>query len=129
MKKSAILGLGVAFSLALAGTSFARHTETAVGWAANGINASRHNLSTSGSHFNMRDDSGSGTAREDVVTGTSEMCAICHTPHFAERSAGPLWNRAIASSTITGYGTTIAKNDMVPQTCFQLLHVSLVMMV
>jgi hypothetical protein len=117
--------LGVAFSLALAGTSFARHAITAAGWAANGINASRHNLSTSGSHFNMRDATadlrnGDGTInvaaitsaiRGNVLNGSSEMCAICHTPHFAQKSAGPIWNRAIANSTITQYGTTIAKNE------------------
>jgi hypothetical protein len=116
MKKTAILGLGVAFSLALAGTSFARHAETQAGWAANGINASRHNLSTSGSHFNMRTSSAGGNKqmsaglRAAITTGSSEMCAICHTPHFAQRDAGPIWNRAIANSTITNYGTTIAKN-------------------
>ncbi|MFQ5559223.1 MAG: hypothetical protein ACE5FU_01375, partial [Nitrospinota bacterium] len=78
MKKYLVLGLGAVFSVAFAGTAFAKHSTTSAGDMANGIGASRHNLSTSGSHLVPWDETGS---RENA-TGTSEMCVYCHTPHF-----------------------------------------------
>ena len=37
------------------------------------------------------------------VNGTDQICVFCHTPHNATISAGPLWNRAAGSATVTLY--------------------------
>ncbi len=75
-----------------------------VGMAANGVVSSRHNLGAFSSHLGTRNDITSGT-----VTGTTQICVFCHTPHHSNTDARPLWNRNMPnSSSYVGYGTTIA---------------------
>ncbi len=77
--------------------SFAKHATTGVGTIANGIASSRHNLSTSG-----------WPIASDKDTGTTEICVFCHTPHSANTSQGPLWNKSVNAGDYTPYGTTNA---------------------
>lgn len=60
---------------------------------AQGIETTKHNLSTSGT----------GAIHADGVTGgTDQICVFCHTPHGADTAvAAPLWNRG--NSTVTTY--------------------------
>jgi len=75
-----------------------------VGMAANGIVGSRHNLGAFGRHVVTRDKNAGG-----IVTGTTQICVFCHTPHHSNTSARPLWNRNMPNSSgYVGYGTTIA---------------------
>ena len=47
---------------------------------------------------------GGGDTRTVKSQNESEICVFCHTPHGANASEGPLWNREIpASSTYTVY--------------------------
>lgn len=39
---------------------------------------------------------------------TKAVCVYCHTPHKAQGTGGPIWNRTAASNTFTMYGTTQA---------------------
>ena len=49
---------------------------------------------------------GGGDSRTVKSQGESEICIFCHTPHGANTSEGPLWNREIpASSTYTVYSS------------------------
>jgi len=85
-------------------TSVAGPNDYAVGMAANGVVGSRHNLGAFGQHIVTRNDITSGT-----VTGTTQVCVFCHTPHHSNTDARPLWNRNMPnSSSYVGYGTTIA---------------------
>ncbi len=76
------------------------------GLAANGIQASRHNLGAMGFMYN--------------TGGTSEICVFCHTPHhtLTATTAGhsyapaPIWNRQSMASNFIGYGTTIGGSFM-----------------
>jgi predicted CXXCH cytochrome family protein len=38
---------------------------------------------------------------------TQEICAYCHTPHFANTLMTPLWNRVLSTATFTFYGLTV----------------------
>ena len=38
---------------------------------------------------------------------TTELCAYCHTPHFANNNMKPLWNRATPAGPFTFYGVTV----------------------
>ena len=49
-----------------------------------------HNLSSSGP----------GTVK---AAGESEICVFCHTPHGADTSQTPLWNKTLAAKTYTVY--------------------------
>jgi len=43
------------------------------------------------------------------VTGTTQICVFCHTPHHSNKDARPLWNRNMPNSaSYQAYGTTIA---------------------
>lgn len=42
----------------------------------------------------------------------NEVCIYCHTPHHANQSAGPLWNRATDTTTFTVYASSTL--DSVP---------------
>ncbi len=65
------------------------------GVVANGIMLSRHNLG--------------GFGRVLRTDATTQVCVFCHTPHHANTTANPLWNRSTAQSVnYTAYGTTIA---------------------
>ena len=61
------------------------------------IRITRHNLSSSGL----------GDVKVDPVTGTSEVCVFCHTPHGASPGGSafnpPLWNRNLEYRDTTGY--------------------------
>lgn len=49
-----------------------------------------------------------------------EICKPCHTPHFANSSAGALWNHALSSATYTMFGGssgTSADFDKVTKLC------------
>jgi hypothetical protein len=105
MKRYIILLLSPFFIVFIAQTSYTKHAVTSTGDIAGGIAASRHNLSSSGSHF---------TAGSPVVTGdltgvagvgtTTEICVFCHTPHHTAIDAAPLWNRTGATTSFTTYG-------------------------
>lgn len=61
------------------------------------IRITRHNLSSSGQ----------GDVKVDPVTGTSEVCIFCHTPHGASSTGtgfqAPIWNRNLPYRDTTGY--------------------------
>lgn len=49
-----------------------------------------------------------------------EICKPCHTPHFANSSAGALWNHSLSSATYTMFGGntgTSADFDKVTKLC------------
>jgi predicted CXXCH cytochrome family protein len=49
-----------------------------------------------------------------------EVCKPCHTPHFANATAGKLWNHALTDATYTmmdGTGTAAADMDRVSRLC------------
>jgi len=74
------------------------------GLAANGVIQSRHNLGAFGFHLATRNDNAGG-----AITGTTQICVFCHTPHHSNTDARPLWNRNMPNSaSYIGYGTTIA---------------------
>ena len=95
-----VTGLALGLAMGMSGAAF----------AATGIAATKHNLSSSGTGPNH-------------TTGTDQICVFCHTPHGSDTSAAvPLWNKnlpagnsyqvynsvaASATSTIDG---TIAAN-------------------
>jgi predicted CXXCH cytochrome family protein len=56
---------------------------------ADDISSTKHNLSTSAP--------GTNAFRATAGTGADQVCVFCHTPHSADQSKGPLWNRAAAS--------------------------------
>ena len=56
------------------------------------IRSTVHNLSSSGP----------GTIRAAVGV-ESEVCVFCHTPHGADSSQTPLWNKTLAAKTYTVY--------------------------
>ncbi len=58
--------------------------------AQSGIRATRHNLSITGP----------GPIK---ATSETEVCAPCHTPHYADPAAPPLWNRGFSSANYTPY--------------------------
>lgn len=64
-----------------------------------GISTTKHNLS----------NSGPGSVKASSGEQNNEICVYCHTPHFAATAAGgPLWNKAVQTTTYTMYGTTLA---------------------
>ncbi len=84
-------------------------TGYAVGDTANGVVQSRHNLGAFGSHLTTMDQD-TASATFGRVTGTTQICVFCHTPHHTEATnAGPLWNRGLSttSANLTPYGTTL----------------------
>lgn len=46
------------------------------------------------------DNTGNSTAKA--------VCVYCHTPHKAQGTGGPIWNRQAGSNSYTTYGTTMA---------------------
>lgn len=54
------------------------------------ISATKHNLSASGT----------GTTHS---TTESQICVFCHTPHGADTSQAPLWNKTLANTAYTPY--------------------------
>ncbi|MBI5109721.1 MAG: hypothetical protein HZA62_13350 [Rhodocyclales bacterium] len=66
-------------------------------FAATGIAATKHNLSSSGSGPNH-------------TTGTDQICVFCHTPHGSDTSAAvPLWNKNLpAGNSYQVYNSTAA---------------------
>ena len=44
-----------------------------------------------------------GQQRTVRATQESQICVFCHTPHAAESSVGPLWNRALSNATYQTY--------------------------
>ncbi|MBI5562224.1 MAG: hypothetical protein HY894_05135 [Deltaproteobacteria bacterium] len=106
-----------------------------VGAAANGIQASRHNLGSLGNFISVsasvKQAPSPATANSDADGGgegggSSEICVFCHTPHHtathtatditnADSGAvvsqtyapAPLWNRRGVATTYTAYGDTI----------------------
>ncbi|MCK9283236.1 MAG: hypothetical protein M0P39_03035 [Rhodocyclaceae bacterium] len=66
----------------------------------NAISTTKHNLSSSGT--------GSNHAGAD---GTDQICVFCHTPHGAENSRGPLWNKA-AGGPFTTYSGLLSGNTV-----------------
>jgi len=116
MKRFLAIAIAATMGLFYAGHATAAQTGTAginvvnidsypVGTSANGIVASRHNLGAFGMHVITRNDYSAAGA----VTGTTQICVFCHTPHHSNTDARPLWNRNMPnSSSYVGYGDTIA---------------------
>ncbi|HEC18459.1 MAG TPA: hypothetical protein ENI97_03865, partial [Gammaproteobacteria bacterium] len=66
------------------------------------IRNTKHNFSS----FVTPDILGGGDQRTVRSTSEAEICIFCHTPHGANLSEGPLWNREIPSnSTYTIYSS------------------------
>jgi len=77
------------------------------GMSANGVVQSRHNLGAFSNHLGTRNNTGG------AVTGTTQICVFCHTPHHSNTDARPLWNRNMPnSSSYIGYGSTIANTTI-----------------
>ncbi len=66
-----------------------------------GIVGSKHDLSSG------------GASQISAIAGSPEdkVCAFCHTPHGANSSIAPLWNKGTNSTVYTMYGTTVAGNN------------------
>ena len=102
--KRVFLAASIFITLALGGTAYGvtgtadvpgHVADYTAGLAANGIGSSRHNLGAFG--------------RVLTTAATTEICIFCHTPHHANTTAVPLWNKSTANSVnYTAYGTTIA---------------------
>ena len=45
----------------------------------------------------------SSESDEDVHSNVNEICVFCHTPHSANQTIAPLWNRSQSTSTFTPY--------------------------
>jgi len=45
----------------------------------------------------------SGQQREVKASSEMQICVFCHTPHAAEPTQGPLWNRELSSATYNTY--------------------------
>jgi hypothetical protein len=109
MKRFLTLALAVASVGVIASSASA--TDTYVdGDSANGIGSSRHNLGAFSQHVGATDLSNpEGPLSGNVLTGTSEICVFCHTPHHTNTAVAPapLWNRGNMATTFTAYGTTI----------------------
>jgi len=43
-----------------------------------------------------------------------EICKVCHTPHNADSTVGPLWNHELSSATYTLYSSLTLDGDMSP---------------
>lgn len=84
MKKALTIGLVILLAL---GAVYALY-------AADNVANTKHNLSSTGS----------GSYK---TSSTTETCIFCHTPHGANQSIGPLWNRtAINTSGYTMYNSS-----------------------
>lgn len=112
-----------------------------VNMAANGIEATRHNVGGTGNYIAVRADvnaAGSGLVGDAAAIasnsggrrgeggGSSEICVFCHTPHHTVSSSNPLanfaqgygeaplWNRrgTIAAASYVTYGTTIGGTNV-----------------
>jgi hypothetical protein len=60
------------------------------------IQNTRHNFSASPMY---PDTLPSGQTRDVQATQEEQICVFCHTPHAAETSVGPLWNRQLSNAT------------------------------
>ena len=111
MKKLLTLavGLGLVFTIAGTASAISNPSDWSDGSIANGIVNSRHNLGSTGLHFQT-----TNAVTSDAVTnsatgggGTSEVCIFCHTPHHGATNA-PLWNKGQQDAgTYTTYGSTV----------------------
>lgn len=64
-----------------------------------GIGTTKHNLGNT------------GTGSQRTVSGTSEICIFCHTPHNAG-SQGPLWNRNSTAAVSATYDSPTLNNKV-----------------
>lgn len=85
---------GVAVAAMFSGAAFAAGSP-------NAISTTKHNLSSSGT--------GSNHAGAD---GTDQICVFCHTPHGADKTVGPLWNKAAGSGSYTIYSGLLSGNSV-----------------
>lgn len=74
----------------------------AAGVRAASIVGSRHDLSAL---YRVPDSSGRGLAHDDwnIYADYGEVCVYCHTPHHADQTQGPLWNRPAYTTSYTLY--------------------------
>ena len=57
--------------------------------------------------------------KHDMVNSTYDnsansqkaVCVYCHTPHKAQGTGGPIWNRTAGANSYTPYGTTLANTS------------------
>lgn len=82
-----VAGFALGLAMGMSGAAF----------AATGIAATKHNLSSSGTGPNH-------------TTGTDQICVFCHTPHGSDTSAAvPLWNKNLpAGNSYQVYNSTAA---------------------
>jgi hypothetical protein len=86
---------GYAIASAVALISAVLWISTALAARISDIRNTKHNFSATVTP----DILGDGDTRTVRATSESEICVFCHTPHGANLSEGPLWNREIPAST------------------------------
>ena len=82
------VSLALAMMVALVAVAWPAHAQ----WPAPGIVGTPHDMSAN------------GWVADADMTGTGEICIVCHTPHNADTSNGrPLWNHDVTVATHTPY--------------------------
>ncbi len=77
---------------------------------ANGIGDSRHNLGNLGEHLTITTNTS-----PNGLSGTSEVCVFCHTPHHSNTDVTrvPIWNRNNSTAaSYTAYGPTLGGSNV-----------------
>jgi len=95
MRFTSVFVTGAALTVALS----LWHTPVYSGRIADIANT-RHNFSASPMFPNTLP---TGQQRNVKATQENQICVFCHTPHAAETSVGPLWNRALSNATYQTY--------------------------
>ena len=116
MKKLLTLavGLGLVFTIAGTASAISNPSNWSDGSLANGVVNSRHNLGSTGAHFQTTNANTADAQANDLTGGggTSEVCIFCHTPHHGATNA-PLWNKGSgAAATYTTYGSTVGGSSI-----------------
>lgn len=61
-----------------------------------------------GSPHDFTDATGAGSADDWNTSTTNQLCGVCHTPHNAVSTRGPIWSRGdVTNGAYTLYGTTV----------------------
>ncbi|MFV2055977.1 MAG: hypothetical protein ACC707_05880, partial [Thiohalomonadales bacterium] len=67
------------------------------------IQNTRHNFSANPVYSNTLP---TGQTRDTRALDEGQICVFCHTPHAAERTQTPIWNRALSTATYNTYNTS-----------------------
>lgn len=97
-----LFGLSSTFLLSAANVSAERVAD---------ISNTKHNFSALGPSTLP-----TGQTRDVFATNEGQICVFCHTPHAAEPTQGPLWNRQLSTATYQTYVSSSldAKGSGVP---------------